>query len=102
MQTVTMDEARAQLPDLIEAAAHGEPFLIAQDGKPVLRVMVEDTSVSSLSVPEGLVKPQREVIRGNPNRPPMVFGTLAGKAILPDDFDRYMEDEIAEMFRIKD
>lgn len=38
MLTVTIDEARARLPQLIEASAQGEFILIVQAGKPVAQL----------------------------------------------------------------
>ncbi len=35
MLTVTLDEARARLPELIEAAARGETVTITRDGTPI-------------------------------------------------------------------
>ena len=97
MATVTMDEAKVHLVDLIEAAVKGEPFLIEGDHNRVLRITAEDLSAPVRSTPR-----KKEVIAGRLDRPPMVFGSLQGQAVLPEDFDRFMEDEIAEMFGMKE
>lgn len=39
MLTVTIDEALARLPQLIEAAAQGEHVLIVQAGKPAIQLL---------------------------------------------------------------
>ena len=39
MRTVNMHEAKTHLSRLVEAAAKGEPFIIARAGKPVVKVV---------------------------------------------------------------
>ncbi len=78
MQTIDVQEAETHLAELVQAAANGEPFSIAIAGKPMVNVTA--------------IKPSP--------RPPMRFGTLAGKGVLPPDFDRFLEDEIARMFGV--
>ena len=38
MRTVELDQAKAQMDDLIDDAEHGKPFAISVDGKPILKV----------------------------------------------------------------
>ncbi|MEE7457267.1 type II toxin-antitoxin system prevent-host-death family antitoxin [Methylorubrum populi] len=42
MKTVSLREAEADLSRLIEAASRGEPFVIAENGRPVVRVVPAD------------------------------------------------------------
>ncbi len=75
MKTVNMHEAKSQLSRLVEAAAAGEPFVIARAGKPLVQVTALRTEAA----------PQRT-------------GFLAGQIQVPEDFDRMGADEIAELF----
>ena len=75
MRTVNIHEAKTHLSKLVDAAASGEPSIIAKAGKPLVKVV-------ALDAPE---VPRR-------------FGFLAGQFTVPDDFDRMFEDEIREMF----
>lgn len=74
MKTVNMHEAKTHLSKLVEDVLHGEPFIIARAGKPLVKVtMIE-----------------REA--------PPLLGFLKGQFTVPGDFDRMFEDEIREMF----
>ncbi|TRL30981.1 type II toxin-antitoxin system Phd/YefM family antitoxin [Rhizobium straminoryzae] len=65
MKRVSLQEAHAQLSRLVDEAANGDGFVIAKDGKPLVKVVaVEDAQ-----------KPKRRV------------GFLDGKFPVPDDFD---------------
>jgi antitoxin (DNA-binding transcriptional repressor) of toxin-antitoxin stability system len=78
METVNIHEAKTNLSKLL---AKGEPFIIAKSGKPIYK-----------AVP--IEEPMRE---------PRKLGFLADqKWVIPDDFDRWAEDEIAEMFGVKE
>ncbi len=77
MNTVNIHEAKTQLSRLIDRAAHGESFVIAKAGKPLVKV----TAV------EAPAEPQR-------------LGFLKGEIKVPDDFDRMGEKEIAALFGI--
>ena len=77
MKTVDIHEAKTHLSKLVDAAAKGEPFMIAKAGKPLVKV-------------EALEPPQPKPIRRT--------GFLAGQISVPDDFDTLMRDEIAAMF----
>ena len=78
MRTVNIHEAKTHLSKLIERAVElGEPFVIAKAGKPLVKVTAIDTTAPA---------PRR-----------LGFMSHYGFKI-PEDFDRWMEDEIAEMF----
>jgi prevent-host-death family protein len=77
MKIVNIHEAKTHLSRLVEAAAAGEPFVIARAGKPLVRV-------------EAIAPPQ---IRR--------LGFLEGRFRIPDDFDRMDEDRIADAFEGK-
>lgn len=79
MNTVDIEEAKTQLSQLVDEAARGEEFVIAKDGKPLVKV-------SPI----------------HPPRKPVRLGSLAGQLQVPDDFDRMGEREIAALFGIDD
>lgn len=76
-RTYNIHEAKTHLSRLIEQAAKGESFIIAKEGKPMVKVI-------ALNAPEP----------GQYNR----FGFMAGKIQVPDDFDRMGEAEIGKLF----
>ena len=75
MKTVNMHEAKTHLSRLVEAAAGGEPFVIARAGKPLVKVV---------PLAEGDTAGAR-------------LGFLPGLAV-PDDFDTMGGDGIAAAF----
>ena len=77
MRTVNIHEAKTHLSRLVDAAANGEPFIIAKSGKPLVRVIAVDAPLP-----------------GKTRR----LGFLQGQIAVPDDFDRMGEDEIARLF----
>ncbi|RTZ41554.1 type II toxin-antitoxin system prevent-host-death family antitoxin [Candidimonas sp. SYP-B2681] len=77
MRTVNIHEAKTQLSRLIEQAVKGESFVIAKAGKPLVKV-------TRLDAPLG-----EETRR---------LGFLAGKIVVPDDFDRMGEQDIESLF----
>jgi prevent-host-death family protein len=77
MKTVNIREARANLSKLVDEAAHGEPFVIAKDGKPMVKV-------TALATPVGT-----EIKR---------LGFMLGQISVPDDFDRMGEGDIERTF----
>lgn len=81
MRTVNIHEAKTNLSRLIEQAAHGEPFVIAKAGKPMVKVVPLESAER---------KPVRRI------------GFLDGMFKVPDDFDTMCQDEIPEMFGLKD
>ena len=77
MRTFNMREAKTHLSRLVEAAANGEPFIIARAGKPVVKVVAVDAPGA-----------------GSTRR----VGFMAGKISVCDDFDRMGSEEIESMF----
>jgi len=75
MVTVNIHEAKTQLSKLVDRAAKGEAFVIAKAGKPLVKV-------AALEAPQ---EPQR-------------LGFLAGEILVPEDFNRMGEAEIAALF----
>ena len=66
---VTLDEAQAQLPTLIDAAVSGEPVFITRDGGQTVQLV-------PVSQPQG--RPQ--------------FGSGKGLMVMADDFDEPLVD----------
>lgn len=81
MRTVNMHEAKTHLSRLVEAAANGEPFIIARAGKPVVKV-------TAVEAPES----------GSMRR----IGFLDGQISVPEDFDRMASAEIEALFEGKE
>ncbi len=77
MRTFNMHEAKTHLSRLVEAAANGEPFIIARAGKPVVKVVAVEAPGA-----------------GSARR----VGFMAGKISVSDDFDRMGSEEIESMF----
>jgi prevent-host-death family protein len=77
METVNMHEAKTHLSRLVEKAAKGEPFIIARNGKPLVKVVAVD------AVEEKVMKR---------------VGFLKGQITVPEDFDRMFVAEIDQMF----
>ena len=78
METMTIQEAQAHLPQLIERAAAGEEIIIAEAGKPVAKL------VGYQHIPK-------------PREP----GIWKGKIKIADDFDE-LPEEIAKAFGIEE
>ena len=77
MKHVNMHEAKTHLSRLVEAAAQGEPFVIARAGKPLVKV-----------VPIASAAPEA----------PSRLGFLRGMTQVPEDFDRMGAAEIEALF----
>ncbi|MBU6485473.1 MAG: type II toxin-antitoxin system prevent-host-death family antitoxin [Betaproteobacteria bacterium] len=77
MRTVNIHEAKTQLSRLVHQAAHGEAFVIAKAGKPLVKVAPLDA-------------PDRAQMRR--------LGFMAGQILVPDDFDRMGSTEIEQLF----
>lgn len=77
MQTINIHQAKTHLSRLVEEAAHGQSFIIAKAGKPLVKVIALDT-------PEAH-KPQR-------------IGFMKDDIAVPDDFDRMADAEITNLF----
>jgi prevent-host-death family protein len=82
LKVVNIHEAKTHLSRLVEEAAHGESFVIAKAGKPMVKVI-------RLSDAE-LEKPKRRL------------GFLIGKMEVPEDFETIFQKEIEEMFYEKE
>ena len=76
MKTVNMSEAKANLSELVAAAASGEGFIIADAGRPLVKV---------------------EAIPPAGHRR---LGFLAEQGAVPDDFDRMGAKEIKKAFLV--
>lgn len=77
MRTVNIHEAKTQLSRLVDQAAHGEPFIIAKSGRPLVKVAALNERVGT------------RVRR---------LGFLAGQFTVPDDFDQMYSKEIEQLF----
>ena len=77
MKTVNIHQAKTQLSRLVDQAAHGESFVIAKAGKPLVKV-------TSLEVPVG-----RQMRR---------IGFMVGEIAVPADFDKMGSAEIQQLF----
>ena len=77
MKMVNIHVAKTNLSRLVDEAAEGKPFIIAKNGKAMVKVTPLDT-------PTG-----KKVSR---------IGFLKGQIKVPDDFDTMLGDEIEKMF----
>lgn len=75
MVTVNIHQAKTQLSKLVDQAVKGEAFVIAKAGKPLVRVAALDAPA----------------VRRR-------LGFMKGEIVVPDDFDRMGEAEIAALF----
>ena len=80
MKSVNIHEAKTNLSRLVDAAAKGEPFVIAKAGKPLVKVVALDAPSSA------------QVRR---------LGFMSEGLKVPDDFDRMGQAEISRLFRAK-
>ncbi len=76
MEQINIHEAKTNLSKLIEKAVHGESFIIAKSGKPMV-------TVSAYAPP---ADPAKRV------------GFLSGMIEAPEDFDTMGNEEIQAMF----
>jgi antitoxin (DNA-binding transcriptional repressor) of toxin-antitoxin stability system len=70
MTTVTLEEAQANLPELIDHLQPGESLVITRDAKPVARLLPE----------------------GPPKRKPRKAGNCKGMLVIIADDDEHLED----------
>ena len=75
MKQINMHAAKTNLSALVKEAADGEPFAIAINGKPMVKV-----------------------VPFNDKAPLPRIGFMKGEIVVPSDFDRLSEGEIADMF----
>jgi len=79
MKTVDIREAKMRLSRPVDEAASGEPFVIAKNGRPMVKVVALDA----------------------PARPrPRRLNFLAGQILVPDDFDAMGRREIEDSFAV--
>jgi antitoxin (DNA-binding transcriptional repressor) of toxin-antitoxin stability system len=69
MHQINVDEAKSNLPDLIDAAINGEEIVIAKDDQHIVKL-----------VPVSRAKPRPQ------------FGSAKGLISISDDFDEPLED----------
>ncbi len=75
--TVNMHEAKTHLSRLVERALEGEEVTIAKAGRPLVKLVpVEQPAIDTSKR----------------------FDFMKGQIKIPENFDRWMENEIAEMF----
>jgi prevent-host-death family protein len=74
MKTVNIHDAKTHLSRLVEAAAKGEPFIIAKAGKPLVKVVPVDAPTA-----------------------PRRLGFMRAVTV-PDDFDTMEQEEIEKLF----
>jgi len=77
MLTVNIHDAKTYLSRLVDQAAHGEAFIIAKAGKPLVNVV-----------------PLESDDTGTTRR----LGFMAGEIAVPDDFDNMGSAEIIGLF----
>ena len=75
MKTFNMHDAKTHLSRLVEAAAKGEPFIIAKAGKPLVKVVPVDAPTA-----------------------PRRLGFMRGAVTVSDDFDTMGQEEIEKLF----
>ena len=81
MRTYNMHEAKTHLSRLVEQASRGEPFVIARAGRPLVKVVALE---------------QDETVAGRR------LGFLEGEVEVPDDFDRWGQEEVERGFEGSD
>ena len=79
MITVNIHEAKTQLSKLVDQAVKGDAFVIAKAGKPLVKV-------AGLDAPDA----------------PRRLGFLDGEIVVPKDFDRMGDAEIAALFGVSE
>ena len=77
MEIFNIHDAKTHLSRLVERAAHGEPFIIAKAGRPMVRVIAIEAPLPA------------EVRR---------VGFLEGEIRVPEDFARMGDAEIKQQF----
>jgi antitoxin (DNA-binding transcriptional repressor) of toxin-antitoxin stability system len=90
MQQVTIDEAKAHLPDSIEAALNGVEVVISKGEQPVIKLV---PSMQSKLQPEfgsaqGLLTLSDDFEKAHSRQ----AGSAKGLIIISDDFDEPLED----------
>lgn len=75
MRVVNIHEAKTHLSKLVEEAAEGKELIIAKAGKPMAKL-----------VPARKVRRRRKL------------GSMAGRFVVPDDFDAALPDGVVDAF----
>ena len=75
METINIYQAKTQLSKLVDRVEKGEEIVIARNGRPVVRIT-----------------------QLRPEKRPIVFGLLEGEAIVPEDFDDPLPDDVLAAF----
>ncbi len=86
MTTVNIEDFQRDISHLLDQAAAGKSLIITRAGIPVLKleaVATERTAETAKSEPVDVSKR---------------LGFLVGQGTIPDDFNNWMQDEIADMF----
>lgn len=78
MQTINIHEAKTHLSRFIQRVMAGECLIIARSGKPIAKLVPFDT-------------PEPEQKRR--------IGFMAGRCLIPDDFDQMDAEGIAHLFQ---
>ena len=94
MVTINVDEARAQLPSLLDRVLAGEEVTIARAGRPVARLtgltgLVDEPQPDDRVPPAAAAQQDGQAATGKPYR---VGGQWRGKIWIADDFDELPED----------
>jgi antitoxin (DNA-binding transcriptional repressor) of toxin-antitoxin stability system len=84
MKTVSIQQAQEDLSRLVEDAAQGDAFIIAKDGKPLVKVVAVQAAPEEATVDDA---PKKRRI-----------GFLEGKFSVPNDFDTMFAKDIEDMF----
>jgi antitoxin (DNA-binding transcriptional repressor) of toxin-antitoxin stability system len=90
MQQVTIDEAKAHLPDLIEAALNGVEVVIAKDEQSVVKLVpvIQSKPQSKFGSAQGLITISDDFDNPQLRR----AGSVKGLITISDDFDEPLED----------
>ena len=95
MLQIEVTQAQESLPELIEAASHGEEVIITQATAPVAKLVAASTN-GSAAIGSEVIQQIREFAAGLPPSPfvqngRLVYGSLKGKIIMSEDFDAPIE-----------
>lgn len=90
MQQVTIDEAKAALPELIEAALNGVEIVIAKDEQPIVKLVPirQSKPQPKFGSAQGLITLSDDFEKTHSRH----AGSVKGLIIISDDFDEPLED----------
>jgi antitoxin (DNA-binding transcriptional repressor) of toxin-antitoxin stability system len=91
MQQVNIEEAKAQLPDLIEAALNGDEVVIAKDEKPAVKLVPvsQPKRRPRFGSAKGRIATSDEF---DANKPHRRAGSAKGLITISEDFDEPLEE----------